>query len=115
MFNEEGRTSAKLIIRAFQFFKKHPEGRLRTGVWSDPAWTRDAFLAWFRECLNRKINRGNTRPWRCLTPQWQADMAHDARLINDAARHIRWSGRNLLRTPEMRRRYPHLNTCLPDA
>jgi hypothetical protein len=42
-------------------------------------------------------------------------MAHDARLINDAARHIRWSGRNLLRTPEMRRRYPHVNTCWPDA
>jgi hypothetical protein len=115
MFTTDGRTSAAMIIRAFRFFKKHPEAQLQTGVWSDPVWTRDAFLHWFHDCLLQKINRGDTRPWRCLTPQWQADMAHDARLINDAARHIRWSGRNLLRTPEMRRRYPHVNTCWPDA
>lgn len=36
-------------------------------------------------------------------------MAHDARLINDRARRIRWSGRNLLQTAEMQRRYPDVH------
>ena len=37
------------------------------------------------------------------------DLQHDARIINDHARRIRWSGRNLLRDPEMIRLYPHIH------
>ncbi len=112
LFDADGRTSAARLLHAHAFFRAHPNGRMWTGVWNDPVWDRAVFLAWFRTCLHRKINRADRRPWRCLAPQWQVDMALDARLINDAARSIRQSGCNLLRTPEMRRRYPYINTRL---
>ena len=110
LFSPEGRTSAALLLRVHAFFRQHPSGRIKTGVWTDPEWGRAEFLVWFRECLDQKINRDDRRPWRCLTREWQADMAHDARLINAAVRGIRQSGCNLLLTPEMQRRYPHVNT-----
>jgi hypothetical protein len=101
LFDADGRTSAARLLQTHAFFRAHPHGRVRTGVWNDPTWDYTVFLAWFRTCLHRKINCTDRRTWRCLAPQWQVDMAHDARLINDAARGIRQSSCNLLRTPRL--------------
>lgn len=69
------------------------------------------WLRWFRECLNAKINRGLARTGRKLDGDYQTELRRDARHINDYfGRRIRNSGcRNLLRTPELRRRYPQIN------
>lgn len=100
------------LLAAARFCKAHPEGRLATGMWIDPTWTATDFWRWFRTCLHTKINRDDTRAWRKLRADYQADLAHDVRLINDyTGRRIRHSGsRGLLRTAELRRRYPHINT-----
>lgn len=100
------------LLTAARWCKAHPEGRLATGIWGNPTWTTTDFWQWFRACLHAKIDRGDTRPWRKLSSDYQRDLALDARLINDyTGRRIRRTGsRGLLRTPELRRRYPHIDT-----
>lgn len=109
MFDRNGQTSANRLVRAWRFFQAHPEGTLRTSVWDDPVWSKAQFLTWFRACLHAKISRTDQRVGRCFAAEWQTAMAHDARLINDRARRIHWSGRNLLQTAEMQRRYPDVH------
>ena len=109
MFDRHGQTSAGRLIRAWRFFRAHPDGVLRTGLWDDPVWGQLEFSNWFRACLHAKINRFDPRTGRCFTAEWQAAQIHDARLINDRARRIRWSGRNLLNTLELQRRYPDIH------
>lgn len=50
-----------------------------------------------RRC-NRGLEMGNEARY--------LDLVHDARIINDSMRRIRWSGRNLLNDARMAKRYP---------
>ena len=103
-------TSVPRILAAAAWFREHPDGTMQTGMWAEPVWLALDFHYWFLRCLNRKIDRDDNRHWRKLAPDYQDDLRHDARAVNDYARRVRNSGCNgLLATPELRRRYPHVN------
>lgn len=70
-----------------------------------------------RRCLDRKINREGTRQWRRLGSEYQSDLRCDAQTVNDYyARRLRHTAcRNILRTPELRARYPHVSTQSAEA
>lgn len=53
-----------------------------------------------RRC-NRGLELGNEARYQ--------DLLHDARIINDSKRRIRWSGRNLLNDARLAKRYPHVH------
>lgn len=67
--------------------------------------TSAEYLRWFRGCLNEKINRNEMRKGRKFSRDYEIGLILDARVIREKA----FSGRNLLRTPELKRRFPHLD------
>lgn len=76
--------------------------RLESHVESASLVVRD-----FARALDNRINvRGAVSMigW----DRW-GDLVHDARVINDSKRRIRWSGRNLLNDKRLARRYPDIN------
>lgn len=103
------RTTAARLIECYRFLQANPTGTIY--VEYGTVWTKSEFLAWFHRCLNNKINREDRRAWRKLTDEYQLDLWRDAREINrymgQRVRHTGCSG--LLRTAEMRQRYPHIN------
>jgi hypothetical protein len=102
------KTTIRHIKLVKEFFREHPEGRIPTGIWSDQYWNKREWYRWFHRSLQAKIS-DDKRPWRKLSDLYQSDQRRDARIINDYAKRIRWPGRNLLSTGELRRRYPHIN------
>lgn len=99
--------SLPTLLRAYQFAKTVPTAVFRVD-WCTELTGRE-WLKWFREKLHEKINREDKRNWRKLDREYWRDLRWDARIINEYAKRIRNPGMNLLRTPEMRRRYPHVN------
>jgi hypothetical protein len=60
--------------------------------------------------LDNRINRRGGLS--CAGWDRWSDLVHDARVINDSKRRIRWSGRNLLCDARLARRYPDIhNPC----
>jgi hypothetical protein len=120
-------TSVRNILAAVRFFRMQPDGRVTTGIWDEPNWSRETFREWFRKRLHEKINVrgyqsrnrarrvrafwGDRRFGRRMTDDYTSAIAHDARVINDyVGKRIRSTGSSgLLRTPEMQKRYPHIN------
>lgn len=90
------------LVRAVRAARANPQ--MRFAVPNDFPLTAEEVLTNFRAGLMRRCNRG-------LDTGNEArfhDLQHDARIINDAAKRIRWSGRNLLNlnssvTPSPRR------------
>ena len=112
LFDPDGRTTAHHTLLAHRFLRDHPEGRIPTGIFGESPWTRRDFSRWFTKCLHEKINRQDTRNgWRKMQWQYQSDLANDARTVNDyLCNRRRQSGcSGLLRTPEMRQKYPYIN------
>lgn len=103
-------TTFNNIKTVIQFFREHPDGKLQTGMWTDPVWNAQQFHRWFMHSLHAKINRDDTRSGRCFTVEYQTKLYNDARVINDYAKRIRWGGCGLLRTPEMKKRYPQVDS-----
>lgn len=62
-------------------------------------------LANFKAGLMKRCNRGLPSD----NEDRYQELQHDARIINDAAMRIRWSGRNLLKTAKMIKRYPEIH------
>lgn len=110
LFRQDGSTAyVTSRPRLLACYRAAKEGRsIRTGIWHDPGWNPDRFLSWFRLSLDQKITSEGRR-YRKLDAQYQSDLRHDARIINDYARRIRWTGRNLLRNADMITQYPHVN------
>lgn len=104
-------TDRRHLLTAAHWCKTHPHGRITTGMWEDPDWTTAEFWRWFMRCLHAKINRQDQRTWRKLSDEYQLAQALDALVIRGYYGHrIRHTGcRGLLRTPELRRRYPHID------
>lgn len=102
-------TTARKLLQAYQIFKANPQARVTTGIWSEECWSREDFNRWFIRCLHAKINRNDGRKGRRLTEDYQLDQWLDSRIIADHARRICHSGHSLLRTPELRKRYPQVN------
>ena len=108
-----GYTTASKLLATAREVKANPAITLSTGIWTDPTWTTRDFWHWFYDCLADKINRDDPRAnWRKMQDEYQTGQAVDARLVN--AYHgsrVRQTGcRNILRTPELARRYPYVHT-----
>lgn len=95
--------SAGALVRAVTLAKHNPE--MLFGVPGNWPLTAEEVLSNFRAGLMKRCNRGLDMP----DDQSFHDLQHDARIINDWAKRIRWPGRNLLRHPEMIQRYPHIH------
>ena len=98
----------RILIEAHGLAKQGKS--IKTGMWDTPYFTPEQFENWFRDCLNAKINRTDTRKFRKFGTEYQWDLMKDSRIINDSASRIVRSGCNILNTPEMKKRYPHINT-----
>jgi len=108
--------SIRALVDAARHFKANPDMAFEiTGLWPPERWTLVTFRRWFLRCLHNKINRHDSHPWRKLDYGYQSDLCHDASIINDYARGMMHRGLNLLRTPELRRRYPHVNNNIIDG
>jgi len=92
------------LVRAVRIAKENPDRRFE--VQHDfPLYSAD-ILANFQKGLMLRCNRGLS----IVDDHRFQDLKHDARVINDAARGIRWPGNNLLRSKKLIRRFPHINT-----
>lgn len=68
------------------------------------------YLAWFRRKLNLKINRDAVACGRKHATDYQVKLSRDARMVNTVkGSRVRYSGRNLLDTSELKRRYPEID------
>jgi hypothetical protein len=54
--------------------------------WGCPGLTGEAFHRWFRERLDARINRGDRRPWRRLSSDYQIALYRDARRVCEITR-----------------------------
>lgn len=76
--------------------------------WNE-TWKSKDLLYWFRECLHEKINRELDMTGRKHCSQYQSDLRWDARAINAYFKGIRHLGNGLLRTKEMKAKYPQVD------
>jgi hypothetical protein len=89
-----------------------PFARIPAGAWPNKGLYPREWRQWFRACLDQKINRNDPRAgWRKMSREYQVAQWQDRRAVEDYIhRRIRCSGsRGNLRTPEMKRRYPHID------
>ena len=99
------------LLHSYRTFRTSPNTEYKV-PWDDwDTWNFERFRAWFLECLHRKIDRDDTRSGRKHTDQYQRDLQWDRDRIHDYLfRRLRSTGSTgLLRTPELRKRYPHIN------
>lgn len=104
----EYRTTTKNILIAKRYFETNPDGKILTGIWTRPSWTKQDFYQWFKKCLNEKTGGADytERQWKRI---------RDCRIVNDYyQRRIRRSGVNILTEPTMKRRYPEIDCPVMD-
>lgn len=99
--------STAAIVLAVRAAKMNPHARF--SVPGHFPLTAEEVLANFRAGVMRRCNRGLD----IGNDQRFHDAQHDARIINDAAKRIRWPGRNLLRNRHLVARYPHIHNPPP--
>jgi hypothetical protein len=110
LFTPTGQTDAHTLLAVAAFFRSHPDGLVKVGVWPETTWNAGQFREWFHTCLMEKISFRSPCKGRKTTRQYQLEQRLDAQVINEFhGRRIVRRGRNILRTPEMRRRYPQIN------
>jgi len=98
------------ILTAKKFFQINPDGLINTGDWKEPTYTKEAFYKWFNHCLNMKTGGEE------LTEK-DYILMRDARRIKDYYQNrVHCQGRNLLNTPKLKVKYPHIDnyTAEPD-
>ena len=96
--------SPGVYARGMRKLKALPGDQLVRDPFAGCSVRADVLLAQFQRAVDNRINvRGGVS-----RVGWErsGDLAHDARIVNDAARRIRWSGRNLLNDARMARRFP---------
>jgi hypothetical protein len=108
---EPGRYSTRGLVATMRAVKANPQLRVKTGEWTRPVLSNSEYRAWFLRCLDTKINRALPQTGRKLKGDYQQNLRMDVRTVNDYyGRRARSSGSSgMLRTPELRRRYPHVN------
>jgi len=106
--------SVGALVTAVRLAKRDPQARFSgPGIWPDLR-SADILRLW-RQGVDRRASRG-LATYSGHEQRKYEDLEWDARRINEFASRIRHSGcRNLLRTPRMKRRYPHIdNQAWPD-
>lgn len=107
------RYTTKELLFLVRHAKAHPLDSYQVSWTSN--LTASQVLTWFMDCLQTKINATLPTPTRKMTDQYQRDLHTDRQIIEDRLfRRIRRSGRNILRTRELARRYPEINTSTDD-
>lgn len=103
--------SARTLVAAMYAAKADPRLCFPTGCWPNDRLTATEFRQWFTACLEHKINRALPQLGRKHDSDYQLDLQCDRRTIDDyTQRRVRNTGcTGMLRTPELRRRYPHIN------
>lgn len=56
------RTTTSRLLEVYRYFKENPDGKINTGMWTQPTWTATEFFRWFRKCLLAKIEAHDDRP-----------------------------------------------------
>lgn len=105
--------TVRSLLACHRFMREHEPDADAIQVDYDTYQTARAWLAWFRVKLHEKINREDPRAgWRKMQDDYQSDLALDRRTIDDYTRRriINSGCRNILRTPDLRRRYPEINS-----
>ncbi len=96
-------TSAKRLIETYRDWSQHQERIMHVDY--DTTWTYSDFITWFRECLNDKINREDTRNWRKFGFDYQVNLRRDQDSLRDIHKRIRVYQ---LHTSEIRSRFSYL-------
>lgn len=107
------RTRAGAIVETMRLLKSRQFDYVvvRIDGWDRRYCLRD-LRAFVRRAIERRLyhlERGSRYCDRKLDPEYQAGLANDARRIRDYGRGYRTSGRNILTTPELKRRFPHID------
>lgn len=75
-------TAAQLLL-AIQTAKREPGSSFSiAGSWPAEEMTAAQYIAWFRSCMNAKINRGQAPRGRKDCSDWQRDAMRTARSVN---------------------------------
>jgi hypothetical protein len=115
LFTPNGQTDIHTLLAVTAFFQSQPEGLVNVGVWPETTWDARQFWKWVHECLMDKIASHDPQNGRKMTRHYQLDLWRDAQVINDFfRRRIVRRGRNILRTPEMKRPYPQIDNSTWD-
>lgn len=104
--------SISVLLAACRLAQANPDALFATESWTDPVWNVPQFRTWLSRCIDAKINRHDPRlKWRKFQDGYHADLRCDARMVNEymGLRHRHSGSQQLLRTDEMKRRYPHVN------
>ncbi len=111
--------NAKLpeLLQLYRDFRATPAMKVTIAVPGDwpIEWDYADFRRWLRRSINAKIESKapiSRCKYRKCDPDYQRDLRQDAHTINDYyGRRIRCTGcSNILRTPELQAKYPHVNT-----
>lgn len=100
--------TAKQLVAAVRIAKQNPQILIKVS-WSTNMTARD-YIKWFRDSLNRKINRNDQRRnFKKFDDSFHSNLKYDAMVINEFAKGIRRTGTQNLKTDLMRRLYPEVN------
>ena len=56
LFTPMGQTDAHTLLAVAAFFRDHPDGLVKVGVWPETTWDARQFREWFHKCLMDKID-----------------------------------------------------------
>lgn len=105
--------SAKQILSVRNFFDMNPNGELKINHPNGfpQFFTKDKWYIWFRESLLHKC--GGLR-WIDLNER-QSNYLSDCRIVKDnIEKRIQRRGRNVLRSPQAKRRYPEVDNNMSE-
>ena len=109
------RYTAKSLVATYHYLKAHPAESYLFGDFPGDSMNFAQWRVWFVSCLNEKINRLDVRRGKKDTPEYRQALARDVMIIRErVTTRIGRTGRNLLTTPEAKRRYPHIDNCSLD-
>ena len=102
--------TAKSLVATYHRLKANPHAAYLFGEWPHERMTFAQWRVWFMDCLNAKINRNETPRGKKDTPKYRRLLARDVSIIREYyTSRVRHSGRNILTTPEAKRRYPEID------
>lgn len=101
-------------VRAWRALQAMPADALVPG-WGHFPTSAASILGSMRAGVLDRVNRHDcsARRGRKWAPEYQLNLARDACRVNESAQRIRYSGRNLLSTPELKRRFPDVDNPMP--
>jgi len=97
------RYTIRQLVQVRDWYRAHPNGRVTIReIWPPETFTAAEWHAWFRRCLDRKINAAlPAHEGRKHDPQWQTEMSRAARALNTPRLAIHWL------PPDLRSRFTH--------